>query len=686
MSPRILLAFISCLLINNIHSQNLITNGNFESGNGVGFQSDYFITNPGGGQPNSSPRDYAIITNPFVMNTNNFVNSGDHTTGTGLMMVCDGASGQSEIFWKTNGDVTLQGGQTYIFRYFVRSVNTTGPQAEIGFRVMNGGTNTYSGNYTVTAPANGWQLVSYNFTVTGAGNQYRRLELFNVNQSAVGNDFAIDDISLRPFAALSVSYSAINSSCFGANNGSIVVYGVGGSLTYTSYSIAGPVNQTNATGIFSNLPPGTYSISVTDNSPATATLPNVILTQPANLTISPNTAICPGTSTTLTASGGTTYNWSAVPVDPSMSSTTGASITVSPTATTTYTVSSSETTTRNLVFNGDFSQGNIGFTSEYQYFTPVVPIPAGIQGAYGVVTNPQAWFAGFSACTDHTTGTGNMLVADGSVANAGNDKIWCQKIPVTAGQNYTFSYWIQTVATPNPANIEVLINGVSVGIDVAPATTCGWVQHTYTWNSGAATLADICIFDRVITASGNDFAIDDISFTSTVTCTRTRSVVVSIANATFGTDDTICPGSSGTLTFTGTPGAIVIFTSSTGASYNVLLSAAGTASWPSPILNVTTIYSLQSIFLPSTGCSSPLSGTVTFTVEANGCATVLTGGLDVNDPNIPPSCEPGLVLIYLQPMLIWDNNFLCGIQIEYCPQAFLMTPSYTNVDSWRSKY
>lgn len=84
-------------------------------------------------------------------------------------------------------------------------------------------------------------------------------------------------------------------------------------------------------------------ISVTDNSPATATLPNVILTQPANLTISPNTAICPGTSTTLTASGGTTYNWSAVPVDPSMSSTTGASITVSPTATTTYTVSSSET-------------------------------------------------------------------------------------------------------------------------------------------------------------------------------------------------------------------------------------------------------------------------------------------------------------------------------------------------------
>ena len=372
MSPRILLAFISCLLINNLHSQNLIVNGSFESGNGVGFQSDYFNTNPGGGQPNSSPRDYAIITNPFVMNTNNFVNSGDHTTGTGLMMVCDGASGQSEIFWKTNGDVTLQGGQTYTFKYFVRSVNNTNPQAEIGFRVMNGGTITFSNNYTVTAPVNGWQSVSYNFTVTGAGNQYRRLELFNVNQSAVGNDFAIDDISLRPFAALSVTYSAVNSTCFGANNGSIVIYGIGGTLTYTSYSIAGPVNQTNATGIFSNLPPGTYTISVTDNSPATATLPNVILTQPSNLTISPNTAICSGTSTTLTVSGGSNYNWTAVPVDPSMSSTTGASITVSPTVATTYTVTSSETTIRNLVFNGDFNQGNLGFTSDYQYFTPVV--------------------------------------------------------------------------------------------------------------------------------------------------------------------------------------------------------------------------------------------------------------------------------------------------------------------------
>ncbi|MFM9950723.1 MAG: T9SS type A sorting domain-containing protein [Saprospiraceae bacterium] len=51
--------------------------------------------------------------------------------------------------------------------------------------------------------------------------------------------------------------------CPGANDGTITVSAVTG-VGPISYTIAGPVNQTNNTGIFTGLPSGNYSITVTD--------------------------------------------------------------------------------------------------------------------------------------------------------------------------------------------------------------------------------------------------------------------------------------------------------------------------------------------------------------------------------------------------------------------------------------
>ena len=45
-------------------------------------------------------------------------------------------------------------------------------------------------------------------------------------------------------------------------------------------------------------------------------------------------------------------------------------------------------------------------------------------------------------------------------------------------QNYTFSYWIQSLTNTNTASIDVKINGTSIGIGAAPlVATCGnWTQ------------------------------------------------------------------------------------------------------------------------------------------------------------------------------------------------------------------
>ena len=124
-----------------------------------------------------------------------------------------------------------------------------------------------------------------------------------------------------------------------------------------------------------------------------------------------------------------------------------------------------------------------------------------------------------------------MMVCDGSYLNGGTDRVWGQTVTVVPGQNYTFSYFIQTVATPNPANIDVLINGTSIGTAFAPTTTCGWVQRTYTWFSGINTTAQIFLYDRTITTSGNDFALDDITFTGAITCNLSNSVTVNVTSS-----------------------------------------------------------------------------------------------------------------------------------------------------------
>uniref|UniRef100_UPI00404A22EB choice-of-anchor L domain-containing protein n=3 Tax=Flavobacterium sp. TaxID=239 RepID=UPI00404A22EB len=141
-------------------------------------------------------------------------------------------------------------------------------------------------------------------------------------------------------------------------------------------------------------------------------------------------------------------------------------------------------TINNLLENGNFDMGNLGFETDYTYL-PVNPV--GGQGLYTVDTNPNTWFNAFAICSDHTTGDGNMLIVDGSTTVGGTDRVWCQTVTVIPNQDYEFSYWVQTIALPNVALIETRINGEVVGSSSSGSATCEWVEHTYTWNSGDNT-------------------------------------------------------------------------------------------------------------------------------------------------------------------------------------------------------
>lgn len=530
-------------LYNGAVAQNLITNGDFESGFGIGF----FINGAGYSQivppfsGTTAPGNFAITTNPQPMNTANFIFGGDHTTGSGRMMIIDGnTTGGQQNFWEAGngggGICSLTIGSVYTFSFWIKSVSNTvtnpATQANLGVDILNASAVTLvSGSLLAPLPALGWRQVTYTFVAQGS---CVNLKLYNNNTNAVGNDFAVDDFSLvGPPPPLRITSSITNLTCVGANNGTIFSYGIGGSGTYTNYALSGPVTVNNATGFFTGLAPGNYSVTVTDNTGASVTQNNIIIPNPPTLNLTAaSSTICVGESTTLTASGGGPYTWSVSPITETVPS--GSNPTVSPTApSVTYTVNSTTVTPNNLIYNGDFFLGNTGFTSDYTFF---VNNTANVQRAYGVGPNPNAFEVGFQNCGDHTSGSGNMLIVDGSTINGGNDKVWCQTVPVTPGQNYNLSYWIQTVALPSPANIAVEINGVVLGTALAPAVLCNatatpWVERNYSWASGANTTAEICIYNRNTSSSGNDFAIDDIVLSRINTCVLPpRSVTITVTN------------------------------------------------------------------------------------------------------------------------------------------------------------
>lgn len=181
-----------------------------------------------------------------------------------------------------------------------------------------------------------------------------------------------------------------------------------------------------------------------------------------------------------------------------------------------------------LVTNGDFSLGNVGFTTDYNY---VVDIP-GIQnemvpeGTYTVVSNPNLVHTGFSACMDHTGGGGDMLVVNGA---ASFQDVWCQTISLAPNSIYNVSAWVASVNPSSPAQLQFSINGTPIGpIIYAPSTTCLWTPFNATWFSGSNTSAEICILNLNTAAGGNDFAIDDISMVEL--CSVQDEVEITIYN------------------------------------------------------------------------------------------------------------------------------------------------------------
>ncbi len=244
-----------------------------------------------------------------------------------------------------------------------------------------------------------------------------------------------------------------------------------------------------------------------------------------------DTVLCPGSSLILTAPNGYGYyNWS--------NNTHGKTITVTTSGKDSVEVGTVLST--NLVVNGDFESGNTGFTSSYSLgsglgiWGGIAYGPLIAAGSYMVTDSIDKAHTGFVYFKDHTATPGiKMMVVNGS--GTPNSMIWSQTITVTPNSDYMFGAWVATAVNDatNYARLQFFINGVQIGpVFNANVKQAIWDQFTNAWNSGSSTSAVISIYNQNTINTGNDFAIDDITFKPVCRKKDVIKVIFSLPNHT----------------------------------------------------------------------------------------------------------------------------------------------------------
>jgi len=159
----------------------------------------------------------------------------------------------------------------------------------------------------------------------------------------------------------------------------------------------------------------------------------------------------------------------------------------------------------NLLTNGDFESGNTGFGSDYTHSPGDITDPA----VYDVLQDPSTAHSSAASYGDHTTGSGLMMAINGDTSTVG--VAWRETVAVNPGVDYTFAMWISSWS--GGGTLQLQINGSDVGSSItSPSTEGVWESAERAWSAGAATSAELELVNLSSEYSGNDFAIDDLTF------------------------------------------------------------------------------------------------------------------------------------------------------------------------------
>ncbi|HOV54601.1 MAG TPA: gliding motility-associated C-terminal domain-containing protein [Bacteroidales bacterium] len=416
------------------------------------------------------------------------------------------------------------------------------------------GTNNYTGNNVTVTPT-----LNTTYTVTGT----------------IGTCSATATVSVTVNAAPSLTVNATdNQLCTGESatltaNGANT-YNWSHSLGSGSSKTVSPTSTTTytVTGTTAEGCSNTASISITVNP-----VPNV------SANASPNT-ICIGGSSTLSASGANTYLWS--------NGSSGASITVSPNSTTTYTVIGASTagctntatitvyvsTTINITANANPSsicEGASSILSASGADTYNWSNSMNLSTITVTPTNTTSYtVTGYSGgCTGTATVSVTVNPLPTMIASANPSSICYNEVTTltaSGANNYSWSHSLGTgsnvTVTPttnttytvtgtniyncsNTASVSVVVNPIpTVNITASSTTICQGDQtiltatgaDSYSWYHGLGT-------NNIITVSPSSTTTYTVVGTNTAGCSATASIAITVnpnADATINPIDPLC--------------------------------------------------------------------------------------------------------------------------------------------------
>jgi hypothetical protein len=432
--------------------------------------------------------------------------------------------------------------------------------------------------YTFTTPSTTTTSTTFSITINQVNNFYGTnfdymIDNITLNQMTPGVQ-AIGTATICPTAT--VQLNALSNCSTGSYN-----YFWSPATALTSTVIANPVANPITTTVYTLTAVSTSTLGTLPTYVSTVT---VTVNSAPSISVAGNTAICPGVSSvTLTAGGASTYTWSP-------GGATTASVVVTPTVNTIYTVSGSNmgctaTGTQTVAVTVNNSTTAISVSpSSINLCSNAVATDLTASGATTYTWYPASVLNNPNSATIIATPVSNTIY---TVTGTYNGCVGTNTVSVSI----VTAPVITLTATPN-----IICLGQTLTVTASGATT-------YTWYNGATTPS--------ITVSPNSNSYLSVNASYTDGCNGNAGINVYVEQLSVSaTSNAICIGQSTVLSASGA-------SSYTWSPAGTLSGSTGASVTATP--STTTTYTLSGI---ASGCTSVTSKTITVTVNPYPTLTV----------------------------------------------------------------